>query len=70
MMVCLPLALLQAEGLRGSRAEHPTQLLRGGDGQGAGEVAAEIGGGFPVLPLQGRKERQLAVEEPSAVSIC
>ena len=65
-----PLAFPQAEGPRGSRAQHPTQLLGRGDGQGAGEVAADVGGGFPILPLQGRKERQLAVEEPSAVSVC
>lgn len=68
--VCSLLAFLQAAGLRGSRAEHPTQLLDRGDRQGAGKVAADVGGGFPILPLQGRKERQLAVEEPSTVSIC
>lgn len=70
MPVCPTLAFPRAARLRGSRAEHPTQLLDRGDRQGAGEVAADIGSGFPILPLQGCKERQLAVEEPSAVSIC
>lgn len=54
----------------GSLAEQPPQLLGRGNGQGAGEVAAEVGGGFPVLPLQGRKERQLAVQEPGTVPVC
>lgn len=70
MTVCHPLVSLRAEGIRGSWAEHPTQLLGRGDGQGAGEIAADIRSGFAILPLQGCKERQLAVEEPSAVSIC
>lgn len=56
--------------MRGSGAEHPTQLLDRGDRQGAGEVAADVGSGFAILPLQGCEERQLAVQEPSAVSIC
>lgn len=51
--VCSLLAFLQAARLRGSRAEHPTQLLDRGDRQGAGKVAADVGGGFPILPLQG-----------------
>lgn len=68
--VCSPLAFLQAAGLRGSWAELLTQLLDRGDRQRAGEVAADIGSGFPILPLQGCKERQLAVQEPRAVSIC